>query len=184
MALRSTVNSKDVLNHVLNLQRFSLANYLRFARPWASEPDHVLLTVVFGIAQAQQQHADRIGMLLVERHARAEPGTFPLRFTGLNDLSIRHVSPLVVEDLERMIHDLHGCAEALRDDSAASALVQAILRDEQRHLQILREEVGHLAESVRVDQQRVSRLNRGEKYEQKNGQRRRASDVRGEPIPA
>ncbi len=144
MALRSIVHGKAVLNHVLNLQRFSLANYLRFARPWACEPDHVLLTVVFGIAQAQQKQAERIGMLLVERHARAEPGTFPLRFTGLNDLSIRRVAPLVAEDLERIVQDLHGCAEALRDDGPALALVQAILRDEQRHLQMLRDELLHL----------------------------------------
>ena|SRR5687768_5270905 len=143
MGLRPIVDSRTVLNHVLNLQRFSLANYLRYARPWASEPDHVLLTVVFGIAQVQQENAKRVGVLLVERHASAEPGTFPMRFTGLNDLSIRYVAPRVVEDLERIIYDLRWCAEALREDRTAWELLQAILHDEERHLQMLRDELLH-----------------------------------------
>jgi hypothetical protein len=138
---------------VLNLQRFSLANYLRYARPWVREPDHVLLSVLFGIAQVQHENAARIGELLVQRHASVEPGTFPMVFTGLNDLSARHVAPHVVEDLERIIHELRLCAEVLRDDAIAREIVEAILRDEQRHAQILREEVGHVRRGVSPRQQ-------------------------------
>src|SRR5688572_9477460 len=102
MALRPVIKSKTIMNRVLNLQRFSLPNYLRFARPWTREADHVLWAIVFGIADVQQRHAARVGELLVERHASTEPGAFPMRFTGLNDLSIRYLAPLVVEDLNRI----------------------------------------------------------------------------------
>ena len=176
--------TRQVLNRALNLQRFSLAKYLRYARPWASEADHVLLAVVFRIAQVQKYNATRIGDLLVERHGSAEPGSFPLHFTGLNDLSIRHLAPLVVKDLQRVIHDLRSCAQALRDDSTALELVEAILRDEERHLQILCEELGHLNESDRADQQSVSILNRRILHPQPNRRPRRVHDVREELVPA
>lgn len=183
MALRPVVNSKAVLNHVLNLQRFSLAGYLRFSRPWASDPDHVLLQIVFGIAQIQQVHATRVGELLVERHASTEPGTFPMRFTGLNDLSIRYVAPLVVEDLQRIIHDLHWCAEALRDDSTAWELVQAILRDEERHLQMLRDELLHLENESLTAPPWASTLNGDRSVERVNRYRSSAEDF-NVPQPA
>jgi hypothetical protein len=137
---------------VLNLQRFSLANYLRYARPWVGEPDHVLLSVLFGIAQVQRENAMRIGELLVQRHASVEPGTFPAGFTGLNDVSLRHVAMRVVEDLERIILELRLSAAALRDDAIAREIVETLLRDEERHVQILREEVGHVRRSVSARQ--------------------------------
>jgi hypothetical protein len=95
MPLRPVKQSKFILNHVLNLQRFSLPNYLRFARPWAREPDHILLKLVFGIAQVQHEN------------------------------------------------DMRWCIATLSDDPPARNTVQAILRDEERHLQILCEELDH-----------------------------------------
>jgi hypothetical protein len=183
MTLRAIVDSKAVLNHVLNLQRFSLANYLRFARPWACEPDHVLLTVVFGIARVQQEHVTRVGKLLVERHASAEPGSFPMRFTGLNDLSIRYVAPLVVDDLERIIHDLRCCAEALRDDGPALALVQAILRDEERHLQVLGDELRHTEQEPSTAPQWAS-IRRGDKSTERDVRQRSSAEDSNLPQPA
>jgi hypothetical protein len=153
MALRPVINSKAILNHVLNLQRFSLANYLRFATPWAKESDRGLFSVVFGIAEAQMENATRVGELLVERHASAKPGTFPMRFTGLNDVSLRHIAPHIVEDLERNTHDLRWCAESLSRDGTARNIVQEILRDEQRHLQTLREELDSAREGESPSQQ-------------------------------
>lgn len=145
--------NRTVLNQVLNAQRFSLPNYLRYARPWARETDHLLLAVVFGIAEAQTQNANRIGELLIERHANVEPGTFPKRFTGLNDVSIRYAAPRVVEDLERIIGILRFCTEDLCDDPIALDLVRSILRDEQRHLQILNDELHHAQHTLRLEPQ-------------------------------
>ncbi len=179
MALRP---SKTILNHVLNLQRFSLANYLRFARPWTHEADHVLLAIVFGIADTQQKHASRVGELLIERHASTELGTFPVRFTGLNDLSIRYLAPFVVEDLKGIIHDLRWCDDAVRDDRPSWELVQAILADEQRHLRILLEELDHLKESGPADQDLVPLLNHG--TEKASEKWRRISERSGELVLA
>jgi len=144
MKAPSKLDHRTVLNRVLNLQRFSLANYLRYARPWAGEADHVLRTVVIGIAEAQSQNAIRVGELLIERHASVKPGTFPEGFTGLNDLSIRYVAPGVVDDLNRILNDLRACGDLLRNDGTAQELVQAIILDEERHAKILSEELQHV----------------------------------------
>ncbi len=144
MALRPAMKGEILLNQVFNLQRFSLANYLRFAGPWSREPDHVLLEVLCAIAQVQDQNAARVGELLSERHASPRPGNFPTRFTGLNDISVRHAAPHVVEDLERTIYKMSACLEAHGDDSTGRDIVQAILLDEQQNLKILREELDHV----------------------------------------
>ena len=75
-----------------------------------------------------------------------------MRFTGLNDVAVRHVAPHVVEDLERSVHDLRWCAEALRDDATARDVVKGVLRDEQRHLLVLREELNAARESEAPNQ--------------------------------
>jgi hypothetical protein len=177
-------STRQVLNHALNFQRFSLANYLRYARPWASDADHVLLALVFRIAELQMQNANRIGELLVERHASVEPGTFPMRITGLNDLSIRYAAPHIVDDLEQIIHELYRCGELLRDDHEACEIVQAILRDEQRHLTLLRDELRHIEESEAADKRLVSVVNRRSQDDAVNGRRQPTSNVGVSPIPA
>lgn len=140
MTVQSFLNGRDALNHVLNLQRFSLANYLRFARPWTREADCKLLATVFDIAEVQMQNATRIGGLLVERHASIEPGSFPTRFIGLNDLSIEHAALRVAEDLDWIIRNLQSCEDVLGDDAAAWELVQGMLRDEKRNINMLRKD--------------------------------------------
>jgi hypothetical protein len=159
MKIPSIDDNRAVLNQMLNLQRFSLANYLRYARPWAGEADHLLRAVVFGIADAQSQNANRIGELLVERHASVEPGAFPKRFTGSNDVSIRYAAPRVVDDLGRITQSLRWCAADLGDDAVALDLVQSILGDDQRHLLILRDELEHLEQTSRVEPQWACTLN-------------------------
>jgi hypothetical protein len=143
-----------------------------------------LLAVLFRIAEVQTQNASRIGELLVERHASVEPGAFPMRFTGLNDLSIRYATPRVVDDLERIIHELHGCGDLLRNDEVAWDLVQAILRDEQRHLTLLREELRHIEESEAADKRLVSVANRRSQNDYVNGRRQPTSAVGESTIPA
>jgi hypothetical protein len=184
MALRPVIKSQAILNHVLNLQRFSLANYLRYARPWAGGPDHILLKVVFGIAQVQRENATRVGELLVQRHASAAPGIFLMSFTGLNDLSVRHVAPRVVEDLERIIHELRLCAEALRDDDLAREIVEAILHDEERHLRILCDEIRRVEKTVLTQRQLDYALNRDRDPAKDAARQRSSANVTEVPQPA
>jgi hypothetical protein len=180
----SVHSTRQVLNRALNLQRFSLANYLRFARPWAREADHVLLAVVFGIADVQRKNSVRVGELLVERHASVEPGVFPMRFTGLNDLSILYAAPHVVEDLERIVQELCVCGDMLRDDRTAWDLVQTILHDDQRHLQILRDELHHAQESAATERQLVYLLDRDGKVAKDAAGQRSPANVIEVPRPA
>jgi len=153
MGIRPLVNSRVILNRVLNLLRFSLASYLRFSRPWTREADHHLLALVFGIAKIQKENAMRVGAFLVERHASVESGTFPVSYTGMNGLSIRYAAPRVVEDQKRIVRELCWCSDVLPRDPEAQELVREVLRDEERHLKVLREELHHVH---KMDQENVS----------------------------
>jgi hypothetical protein len=153
MLMRPLADSKAILNHALNLQRFSLANYVRVANPWADESDRGFLSVLSDIAEAHVQGATRLGRLLVERHATVNAGTFPTWFTALNDLSVRHLAARVVEDLERIAHELRTCAKMLRDDPVAQDIAEKLLRDQQHHLQVLRDAINVGLENGTINRQ-------------------------------
>jgi hypothetical protein len=150
--LRPTRRPSDaiaVLNRVLRLQQRSVANYLRFARPWTSESDHVLLAVVLKIADVQRANARRLGQLLVERRASPLRETFGEELTGLNFLSIRYAAAQVARDLNAIIAELQTCLPTFQDDREAARLIREVLADEQRNLATLQDELDHLENEAR-----------------------------------
>jgi hypothetical protein len=106
----------------------------------------VLLFIVFKIASVQEESANRIGRLLMERRASPELGNFPMDFTDLNHLSIRYSARRVVDNLSRIISEVRSSIQALRRDAVAARLLQEVLEDEERNFAILHDELRHLAE--------------------------------------
>jgi len=127
----------DAINRMMNALRYSLASYLRFARPWVDAGAQTIAETIGHVAESHRQHVTRIGELLVERHGHVESRTFPRPFTGLNDLSIEYLLPLVVEDEKQIVRIIEASAAALECDAEASDLVAEIIDSEKRHLQIL-----------------------------------------------
>lgn len=99
--------SSDAISRVMNALRYSLASYLQFARPWADPDVRAGADVIARVANSHDRDTTRIGKLLVERHCHAVSQAFPAAFTVLNDLSVRYVLSLVLED-ERQIVRLMG----------------------------------------------------------------------------
>jgi len=133
----------DAINHVMNALRYSLASYLRFARPWIDASAQSIADTISNVAESHRQHVTRIGELLVERHGHVESRIFPSAFTGLNDLSIGYLIPLVIEDEKQIVRLVEASAPALEYDAEASELVAHIVVSAKLHLQILERGVGH-----------------------------------------
>lgn len=136
------MNDKQTLAALKNLhaiERFSLANYLRYAKPWVSAADQCLCEAVRRIGNQQLEFSDRVGALIIERRGHVDGGSFPFRFTAYNDLSVAYLAPRVMEDQEQIVRQVRAIAHQLHGDAVACDLVNEILGAEEAHLDSLRE---------------------------------------------
>jgi hypothetical protein len=170
-----------VLIRILTLQKCSVANYLRFARPWTNDSDRVLLATIFKIADVQRANAHRVGQVLVDRRASPLRATFDTELTSLNYVSIRYAAAQVARDLESIIKELRACLATLRDDHEVARLVQKVLADEQCNLAMLQKELDLLeSEALGVaDEDRQSQPTVRE-----HDTRRRAARTSPQPLAA
>ncbi|MCA9266164.1 MAG: hypothetical protein KDA60_20030, partial [Planctomycetales bacterium] len=121
------------------IENLSLANYLRYARPWVATADQCLAEAIRHIGDQQREFAERVGSLIIERYGRVEGRSFPFRFTAYNDLSVAYLAPRVMEDQERIVRQVRAIAHQLCADAVACDLASEILGAEQAHLDNLRE---------------------------------------------
>ncbi|HZT82487.1 MAG TPA: ferritin-like domain-containing protein [Gemmataceae bacterium] len=126
------------LNRLLNLERFSLANYLQYARPVVRPGDEALREAVGQIARDQAECARRIAGAITRRKAGVQPSRgFPAKYTAYNDLDIRYLLGRLLEDEERIVREVWECLGELRGDPEAEGLAAEVLDSEQAHLKEL-----------------------------------------------
>jgi hypothetical protein len=129
--------SRRVLNRLLAIEYYSLANYLLYAPPWKRPGDEPLLDVVRRIAAEQQAAAVRIGRLLVRRYGYVETDQFPMEFAAYDDLALDFLARRLIEHERQMIDEIAHCVEQLADDPEAKQLAEEILAGEKRRLEML-----------------------------------------------
>jgi hypothetical protein len=136
--MQSNTDRMTVLNHLLDLERLSLANYLQYAQPWVRPTDQALRETVERIAREELECGRRIAALLVRRKAAVNLGQgFPAKYTAYNDLDLRYLLNRLIEDEERIIQEVRAALADLRGDAEAEALAAEVLRREQAHLKML-----------------------------------------------
>ena len=128
-----------ILNELFAIEKFSLASYLRYASPWSKPNDEPLRKVIRQIGDEQQHFADRIGWFVVEHRGHVKGGSFPLRFTAFNDLSLDYLARRVMEDQEWIIREVRVCVSKLAGAPIAHSLALEVLDAEQAHLDRLAE---------------------------------------------
>ena len=131
--------SIEILNQILQIEEYSLANYLMDARPWMRDGDEPLAATIARLYEDRLESAKKISHLIVDRDGYIQPGSYPLDYTGLNDVSLDYLYPLLVDQQERIVARLEELTEQLRNDPEAYALAQEILGNERGHLENLRE---------------------------------------------
>jgi rubrerythrin len=134
---RPLPESMPVLNHLLALQQYSLANYLLYANPWAPPGGERLLEAVRQIAADHEVQAGRIGRLIVSRRDAIAPGRFPMRFTAYNDLALDYLARRLLEQEREMVDEAGRCVARLDDDPEARRLAEDVLASEKRHVKML-----------------------------------------------
>jgi hypothetical protein len=132
-----TADSMTVLNRLLAAFQYSLASYLRHARPWTPPGRAGLLNAIRRVAADHEDHARRVGRLILRRRGRIEPAGFPLRFTAYNYLALDYLARRLVEHARTIVEEVARGAEALDRDPEAKRLAEHILRGELKHLRAL-----------------------------------------------
>jgi hypothetical protein len=127
----------DAIKRVMNALRYSLASYLQFARPWIDANGESIADAIKCVAGHHSWHATRLGRLLMKRRANVVSRAFPATFTALNDVSVRHALPLVIEDSQRIVRHIEASLNTLRPDRDAYQLAMEICDGEKRHLSLL-----------------------------------------------
>ena len=127
----------DVLNGVLVLLRRSLLQYAAEAWPWTGSRDGEPLAEVDRLIAAQAGRIGKLAELLDSRRWTIDFGAFP-DFTGLHYLSLTFLLPHLVENEQTIVRELELALSACSGDSAATALVAAILAEESQALAELR----------------------------------------------
>ena len=122
--------SQRVLNRLLALEQYSLANYLLQASPWVRHGDEPLFETVRSIAADQEVAAARIAAILVQRHGYAESSQFPTRFPAYNYLAMNYLARKLIDEIAR-------CVEQLDGDPEAKQLAEEVLASEKHHLGLL-----------------------------------------------
>ncbi|HEY1376984.1 MAG TPA: ferritin-like domain-containing protein [Gemmataceae bacterium] len=134
-----------VLNRLLAVLRYSLASYLRHARPWAPPGNGRLLDAVRRVAADHEGHARRIGRLILNRRGRVEPAGFPVRFAAYNDLALDYLARQLVAHERTIVEEVACGAAALDRDPEARQVAEHILTVEREHLRTLAELVSPAA---------------------------------------
>jgi len=128
-----------VLNKILALQQYSLANYLVDAHPWLHYGDEKLVQIVRAIAEDQQRYFEQLGRWIVDHDGTILPGHYPLRFTAYNDVSLEYLWDRLIEDERHIVEQLEQLVPQLAGTGEPYELALQILGSEKAHLENLLE---------------------------------------------
>jgi len=122
----SSDKSTDVLNRLLVLHSRTLPLYLLDAAPWTQAGDDHSISVLHDIAHDQQDTAERIVAILMDRNGTPARGDFPLMFTAFNDLSVDYLVREMIRRQKIEINSIEQCVRQLAGDAEAVALAERI----------------------------------------------------------
>jgi hypothetical protein len=112
----------------------SLLQYIRGAAPYAAGPDRAIRDSVMRIAQEEGEALDSFGELLEDNRVTLPYlGSFPVEFTDLNFVTIRHLLPKLVAEQKRDLANLEA-EVPLYTDGIARAADLRLVELHKRHL--------------------------------------------------
>jgi hypothetical protein len=132
----SPVDSRR-LQELFRRESRSLLQYALGASPYAAGDDRKVREDVKRIAQEEGEALERLGEFLVEsRITLPYLGSFPVAFTDLNFVHIRHLLPKLIDEQKRDLSALEADLAAAADPAARSE-IDRLVELHRRHLKEL-----------------------------------------------
>lgn len=127
----------EMLNRLLPALNCSLARYLEYGNPWAPAGTEAWTAAIHRVAHDHALYAQRLEEVIRELHGRPNFGSFPIRFTAINDLDVRHLAGRVAAELRATLPLLEEAVAAVADVASARHLAEEILGNSRGHLEAL-----------------------------------------------
>jgi hypothetical protein len=135
--MQNTISATDALNQLLHLLCRGLPAYVVEVNPWMLPGRQPLNRALVNLAADRRLFAERTNRAILDRGACADPGPFPLEYTGLNDVSIEYLTNELVDSLQVDIEILREISTQLAATPELHALAEEILGNTIGHAEIL-----------------------------------------------
>jgi hypothetical protein len=128
----------DPLTRIFDVIQASPAMFLADCGLWSYPGAEEIRLALADLVADQRNLLDRVSAVLDEREQPRPRGAYPITFTSLHDVNLRHILPRVIHDLDRQRASFEEIA-ATPDDAAAAAFGADGLRSVRQHLDVLRD---------------------------------------------
>jgi rubrerythrin len=129
--------SYSLLEDIARRENRSLLQYVRDSYPWMTPDEReVLPQIRIMIVEERQGVAELVRFLYSHRRPPPYLGTFPTSFTSLSFVSLDHLLPILARNERKELERLQVEIDLLTDPEA-KALVQKIIANKRRHLEML-----------------------------------------------
>ncbi|MGD0382300.1 MAG: hypothetical protein ABSA77_02185 [Thermoguttaceae bacterium] len=135
--MQNTLSATDVLHQFLHMLCRGLPAYVVEINPWMQPGHGPLGKALANLAADRRLFANRTAQALLERGEYPDPGTFPLEYTGLNDVSIEYLTGEIIDSLQLDIEILPEFSAQLAEIPELHALAEEILGNTIGHAEIL-----------------------------------------------
>ncbi|MGD0655960.1 MAG: hypothetical protein ABSA16_16610 [Thermoguttaceae bacterium] len=135
--LQNTLPATDILHQLLHMLCRGLPAYVVEINPWMQPAHEPLSKALANLAADRRLFAQRTAQALLERGEYPDPGTFPLEYTGLNDVSIEYLTGEIIDSLQLDIEILPEFSAQLAEIPELHALAEEILGNTIGHAEIL-----------------------------------------------
>jgi bacterioferritin (cytochrome b1) len=127
----------DVLNQLLHLLLCGLPAYVVEINPWIQPGQESIRKALANLADDRRLYANRTIQAIMDRDGHPDSGSFPLEYTGLNDVSIEYLINELTDSLHLDMEILEALSAQLADISDLHALVEEVLGNTKGHAEIL-----------------------------------------------
>ncbi len=114
-----------------------LPAYLMEMKPWTQPEQESLSKALAHLVDDRRLFAGRVARAILDYGGDPDPGPFPLKYTGLNDVSLRYLIYQVIESLHEDMEVLQSISAQLEGLPRLHALSEEILGNTKGHAEIL-----------------------------------------------
>jgi hypothetical protein len=129
----------DILGRLFYLQSSSLTRYVVHASPYVAPGDDHLFERLQAVAAEQERMAGRLAETVWARRGRLPRVSFPMRFTSVHDLELRHLITQIVQEQRAVVKEIEAAVTAFADDAESQRLASEMRGVETAHLTVLEE---------------------------------------------
>jgi hypothetical protein len=129
----------EVLNQILHLLCRGLPAYVVEINAWTRPAAAALREALARLMEDRRLYAQRTAQAILDRGGYPDPGSFPLEYTSLNDVSIEYLTDELIASLQMDIEILEALSSQLDDAPELKALAEEIIGNTKAHAEIIEE---------------------------------------------